>query len=51
MAAWEGGKPFRSLLEADARVGLTPDQLDDAFSLDRALSGTRHVFDALEAIE
>ena len=51
MVAWEDGAPFRSLLEADARVPLSPAQLDDAFSLDRSLRNVGAVFDALEEIE
>ena len=51
MAAWEQGKPFRSLLEADPEVTLTDAQLDEAFSLDRALRNTGRIFDALEDIE
>jgi adenylosuccinate lyase len=51
MAAWEQGRPFRSLLEADGRVPLTPEQLDEAFSLERALRNIGSVFDALEEVE
>src|SRR4051812_6656622 len=51
MAAWEQGKPFRSLLEADPEVSLTDAQLDDAFSLTRALRNTDRIFDTLEDIE
>jgi adenylosuccinate lyase len=51
MAAWEQGKPFRSLLEADPRVTIPPEQLDEAFSLERALRNVGRVFDALEAVE
>ena len=50
MTAWEEGKPFRSLLEADPEVSLSPDQLDEAFSLDRALRNTDRVFEALEEV-
>ena len=50
MNAWEEGKPFRSLLEADPEVPLTADQMDDAFSLERALRNTDRVFSALEEI-
>jgi adenylosuccinate lyase len=49
--AWEDGVPFRSLLEKDERVTLSGEQLDDAFSLERALRNTGAVFDALDAIE
>jgi adenylosuccinate lyase len=51
MAAWERRVSFRSLLEADARVPLTSAQLDEAFSLERALRNVGSVFDALEEIE
>src|SRR5207244_12762678 len=37
MAAWEQGKPFRTLLEGDPDVRATADQLDEAFSLEGAL--------------
>jgi adenylosuccinate lyase len=50
MDAWEQGKPFRSLLEADPEVTLTDAQLDEAFSLHRALRNTGRIFDALEDI-
>jgi adenylosuccinate lyase len=50
-AAWERGVPFRSLLESDARVRLTGEQLDEAFSLERSLRNIGPVFDALDAIE
>ena len=49
--SWEDGVPFRSLLEKDERVTLSAEQLDDAFSLERALRNTGAVFDALDAIE
>jgi adenylosuccinate lyase len=50
MAAWSQEKPFRSILEADTRVPLTGEQLDEAFSLDRALAGIGPVFEALERL-
>lgn len=50
MAAWEQGKPFRTLLEADPDVALNNAELDEAFSLDRALRHTDRVFEALDAI-
>jgi adenylosuccinate lyase len=50
MVAWEEGKPFRSLLEADPRVTIAPERLDEAFSLERALANAGRVFDALEEI-
>jgi adenylosuccinate lyase len=51
MAAWERDRSFRSLLEADERVPLTDEQLDEAFSLERALRNVGSVFEALEAVE
>jgi adenylosuccinate lyase len=51
MTSWEEGKPFRSLIEADPRAALTPDQLDHAFSLARALRHAGGIVDALEDIE
>jgi adenylosuccinate lyase len=51
MAAWEGGTSFRSRLEADGRVPLTAEQLDEAFSLERALRNVGSVFDALEEVQ
>jgi adenylosuccinate lyase len=50
MAAWEQGKPFRSLLEADPRVTLSAEQLDDAFDLTRSLRHIDRTFAALDAI-
>jgi adenylosuccinate lyase len=44
-------QPFRLVLETDARVDLTAEQLDEAFSLERALSNTGPIFDAMEAIQ
>ena len=49
--AWDDGVPFRSLLEKDERVPLTPAALDEAFDLTRALRHTDAVFAALEAVE
>jgi adenylosuccinate lyase len=51
MAAWEQAKPFRSFLEADPRVALDAGQLDEAFSLERALRNTGRIFDALEGVD
>ncbi len=44
-------QPFRFVLETDARVNLTIAQLDEAFSLERALSHTGPIFDALQEID
>ena len=49
-SAWSERRPFRSVLEADPAVPLTPDQLDDAFSLERALANSGAVFDALAEV-
>jgi adenylosuccinate lyase len=49
-SAWSERRPFRSVLEADPAVPLTPDQLDDAFSLERALAHSGAVFDALAEV-
>jgi adenylosuccinate lyase len=51
MASWEQRKPFRSLLESDPEVTVPESVLDDAFSLERSLRNTDHVFDALEGVE
>jgi adenylosuccinate lyase len=49
--AWEDGVPFRSLLEKDERVPLSPSELDAAFDLDRALRNVGAVFEAVAAVE
>ena len=46
--AWDRAPPFRAVLEDDDRVTLTPEQLDEAFSLERALRNTGPIFDALD---
>jgi len=51
MTAWEEGKPFRSLLEADPEVTISPEALDEAFSLERSLRHTGRIFDALEEVD
>jgi len=40
MKAWDDGKDFRALLLADPEVTLTPEQIGEAFDLERAI---RHV--------
>jgi adenylosuccinate lyase len=45
------GSSFRGVLEADRRVTLSPEQLDAAFSLERALRHTGTIRRALEEIE
>ncbi len=49
--AWSERRPFREALEADDRVPLTAAQLDEAFSLDRALRNTGRIFDPLEELD
>ena len=44
-------RQFRAVLEADDRVLLTTEQLDEAFSLERALGHTDHIFDSLEQLQ
>jgi adenylosuccinate lyase len=51
MAAWEEGKPFRTLLEADPEVTLSEAALDEAFDLGRALRNADRIFNTLEGIE
>jgi adenylosuccinate lyase len=50
MRAWSDGVPFRALLEKDPRVTLSSAELDDAFSLERALRNTGAVFAALDEL-
>jgi adenylosuccinate lyase len=46
LRAWDEGVPFRTLLEKDPRVSLTGPQLDEAFSLARALRHAGRTVDA-----
>ena len=48
--AWSERRPFRSVLESDPAVPLTPEQLEAAFSLQRALANAGAVFDALDEV-
>ncbi len=48
--AWADRRPFRSVLEADDRVPLMPDQFDEAFSLERSLGNAGAVLDALDEV-
>ncbi|HEX8771837.1 MAG TPA: adenylosuccinate lyase [Acidimicrobiales bacterium] len=48
--AWAERRPFRSVLEDDDRVKLTPENFDEAFSLQRSLRNTGAIFDALEGV-
>jgi adenylosuccinate lyase len=50
LRAADEGVPFRTLLEKDPRVTLAPDQLDEAFSLDRALRHAGRTVDALASL-
>jgi adenylosuccinate lyase len=50
MQAWSTGADFRVLLEADERTAGVREQLDDAFSLERALRNTKLVFEALDGV-
>jgi adenylosuccinate lyase len=49
-SAWSERRPFRSVLEGDPAVPLTPEQLDAAFSLERALANAGAVFEALDEV-
>ena len=49
--AWVERRPFRSVLEADDRVTLSAEQLDEAFALERSLRHTGGTFAALEEVE
>jgi adenylosuccinate lyase len=49
--AFEQAKPLRLVLEGDPDVNLSPAQLDEAFSLERALRHAGRVLDALEEVE
>jgi adenylosuccinate lyase len=48
--AWADRRSFRSVLETDDQVPLTPRQLDDAFSLERSLGNAGAVLDALDEV-
>jgi adenylosuccinate lyase len=49
-AAWEEGRAFRSVLEADPEVTLSAADLDDAFDLSRTLRHVHRFTDALEEL-
>ncbi len=49
MIAWDEGRDFRTLIEADA--GLDVAVLDDAFDLDRSLRHVDELIDRLDAID
>jgi adenylosuccinate lyase len=50
MQAWKEERPFRQLLDADPRVALPREKLDEAFSLERSLRHAGRAVDALEDI-
>jgi len=50
MRSWEERRSFRALLEADPELGLTPQQLDEAFDLERSLRHLDRVFASLEEL-
>ena len=49
--AWAERRPFRSVLEDDDRVTLSPGQLDDAFGLERSLHHAGGIFEALDEVD
>ncbi len=49
-AAWEEGRSFRQVLDADPEVTLAPADLDAAFDLSRALRHVHRFTDALEEL-
>jgi adenylosuccinate lyase len=52
MVAWDEGRNFRALLEADPDIDATvAASLDDAFDLQRSLRNLHHVFDALDPLD
>ncbi|MEY2415030.1 MAG: adenylosuccinate lyase [Ilumatobacteraceae bacterium] len=48
--AWRDKRSFRELLEADDRVAVAPELLDDAFDLQRSLRHSGAVFAALDEL-
>ena len=48
--AWRDKRSFRELLEADDRVAVAPELLDEAFDLQRSLRHSGAVFDALDEL-
>jgi adenylosuccinate lyase len=48
--AWSEKRSFRELLEADDRVAVAPELLDEAFDLQRSLRHNGAVFDALDEL-
>ena len=50
MRAWDEGRSFRTLLEETPDLGLTSAQLDEAFSLERAVRNAGRTVDALDQV-
>jgi adenylosuccinate lyase len=50
-AAWAEGRSFRQVLEDDPDVMLSPEALDEAFSLTRTLRHVHRFTDALEELD
>ncbi len=50
LRAWDERLSFRELLDHDPSLGLSRDELDRAFSLDRALARNGSVFSALDSV-
>jgi adenylosuccinate lyase len=48
--AWRDKKSFRQLLDADQRVSVAPELLDEAFDLQRSLRHSAAVFDVLDKV-
>ena len=51
MKAWDEHTDFRKLLEADSRVRVTKQALDEAFDLTRSLRNIGSTFAALDEID
>jgi adenylosuccinate lyase len=48
--AIQAGTSFRTVLERNADIGLSPSQLDDAFNLNRVLRHARRAYDELRVV-
>jgi adenylosuccinate lyase len=51
MEAWNGESNLRDLLAADSTVGLTPEELDHCFALDRVGESAGVVFQRLQSLQ
>lgn len=51
MQAWDQGRSFRELLEADSRVAVDPAVLDSAFDVQRSLRHVGKVFEAIDRLD